>query len=82
MKLIRISAKVPSIVWVDSQNQIVYAKGLKGKPDRLTYNMFREIYNNINNERIKITLPSGTIFKGPFRQLSETEIVSRLNEIN
>jgi len=79
MKIIKISTKVPSIVWVDSDNKIAYVKGGKGRPDRLTYNQFREAAGA--GEKVQITMPSGAKFKGPFRQLEVNEVLARLDEI-
>jgi len=79
MKIIKISSKIPSIVWVDSNNNVVYVKGLRAKPNRLTYHEFREVLGG--GDKVQVTLPSGTVFKAPFRQLSDVEISTRLDEI-
>jgi len=87
MKIIKISAKLPKEVWVDRNNKIAYAKGVKGKLGRLSYNQFRNIFRNqfgrseLDNEDLQITFPDGSILNGPFRQLSEEEIETRINEI-
>jgi len=80
MKIIKI---FPKEVWVDRNNKIAYAKGIKQNSNRLSYNQFRELSgdNNLSSKTIKVSLPSGTSFDGPFRQLSEEEIETRINEI-
>jgi len=75
--------KLPEAVWVDCNDKIAWAKGIK-RQGGLTYQQWREVGRTGGygaDSQLKVTLPDGESFCAPFRMLSQEEIQNRIKEI-